>query len=87
MITRSVENRVFTATANRIGLERGVQFSGMSQVTSPRGEVLLRRGATEDGLFWVDIDPREADNKMITSRNHVLRDRRPEIYKMITQTS
>ena len=87
MITRSVENRVFTATANRIGLERGIQFSGMSQVISPRGEVLLRRGATEDGLFWVDIDPREADNKMITSRNHVLRDRRPEIYKMITQTS
>lgn len=87
MRTRSIENRVFTATANRTGLERGVQFSGMSQVTSPKGEVLLRRGGTEEGLFWTDIEPHEADNKMITQRNHVLKDRRPEIYTMLTKTS
>jgi predicted amidohydrolase len=87
MRTRSIENRVFTATANRTGLERDVQFSGMSQVTNPRGEVLLRQGGTEEGLFWVDIDPLEADDKMITSRNHVLRDRRPEVYTILTKTS
>lgn len=87
MRTRSIENRVFTATANRTGLERGVQFSGRSQVTSPKGDILLRRGATDEGLFWVDVDPSEADNKMITTRNHVLRDRRPEVYTILTKTS
>jgi len=87
MRTRSIENRVFTATANRTGLERDVQFSGMSQVTSPKGEVLLRRGVTDQGLFWVDIEPRDSDNKMITARNHVLKDRRPETYTLLTRPS
>ena len=87
MITRSVENRVFTATANRIGRERSMTFSGVSQVTSPRGEVLVRVGAMDEGLFWVDVNPSDADDKMITEYNHVLNDRRPMIYKRLTRVS
>jgi len=87
MITRSVENRVFTATANRIGTERGTTFSGVSQVTSPRGEVLVRGGANDEGLFWVDINPNDADDKMITEYNHVLNDRHPMVYRRLTRVS
>jgi len=80
MITRSIENRVFTATANRVGTERGVSFSGMSQITSPKGEVLLRLQEEKLKVAWADLDLSLARNKMITKRNDVLEDRCPSIY-------
>ncbi|MHA2161950.1 MAG: nitrilase-related carbon-nitrogen hydrolase, partial [Candidatus Thorarchaeota archaeon] len=55
MITRSIENRVFTATANRIGKERGILFSGGSQVTTPKGDVLLKLGSNEIDVAWIEI--------------------------------
>src|SRR5262249_55396179 len=47
MLTRSLENRVFSITANRTGSEpkpdgSTTTFTGRSQVVSPRGELLLR---------------------------------------------
>ncbi|UCE11133.1 MAG: hypothetical protein JSW61_04130 [Candidatus Thorarchaeota archaeon] len=87
MITRSIENRVFTLTSNRVGLERGIQFSGKSQVTSPKGEVLVRANSSGTSIDWVDIDLSLADDKMITKRNHVLKDRKPEMYGRLIDPS
>ncbi|MHA1388923.1 MAG: nitrilase-related carbon-nitrogen hydrolase [Candidatus Thorarchaeota archaeon] len=83
MITRSIENRVFTATASRVGMERNLHFLGASQVTDPRGHVLLSMDDVETGISWVDIDPAVADNKTITKRNDILNDRKPELYRRI----
>jgi predicted amidohydrolase len=83
MITRSIENRVFTATASRIGVERDLHFLGASQITDPRGHVLLSMDDKETGISWVDIDPAAADNKTITKRNDVLKDRKPSLYRRI----
>ncbi|MCF2136903.1 MAG: acyltransferase [Candidatus Thorarchaeota archaeon] len=80
MITRSIENGIFTATANRIGRERDLSFNGRSQITSNKGEVLVQMDEMETGIRWVDIDPAEADNKRLTDRNDLLKDRRPELY-------
>src|SRR5207244_10901716 len=48
MRTRSLENRVFTVTANRTGTEarRGgtVRFTGRSQIVDPDGRVAARAG-------------------------------------------
>ncbi|MFW9795107.1 MAG: nitrilase-related carbon-nitrogen hydrolase [Candidatus Thorarchaeota archaeon] len=85
MITRSIENHVFTATSNRIGTERKLTFSGFSQVTNPKGERLVQLDGNETGIIWVDIDPTLADNKMISKRNHVMNDRFPEMYWRLTQ--
>ena len=85
MITRSIENRVFTATANRIGTERKVSFSGHSQITSPKGQRLTSLDGEQIGIAWQDIEPSDADDKMITKRNHVIDDRRPDLYSKITQ--
>jgi predicted amidohydrolase len=83
MITRSIENRVFTATANRVGKERGLVFSGGSQITDMKGSRLTQMGQTEIGLAWAEIDPSLADDKAITERNDVLNDRRPSLYKRL----
>ncbi|MHA1771795.1 MAG: nitrilase-related carbon-nitrogen hydrolase [Candidatus Thorarchaeota archaeon] len=85
MITRSIENGVFTATANRIGIERNLSFNGRSQITSNKGEILVQMNETETGIRWVDIDPAEANNKRLTERNDLLNDRRPEIYSRLTR--
>ncbi len=85
MTARSVENGVFTATANRFGQERGLRFTGQSQITNPRGEVLVSCISEGYMLAYVDIDPRLADDKMLTNYNDLLRDRRPELYGRLTR--
>ena len=86
MITRSIENSVFTATANRVGRERDVEFSGNSQITSKIGTRLATISGTKVGLAFADIDPFSADDKAITKRNDVISDRRPELYTRIVRT-
>ncbi len=85
MITRSIENRVFTVTANRTCTERGVKFSGRSQITDVKGNRLCQMSNDEIGVASTIIDPLLADDKSITVRNDVLSDRRPDLYTSITQ--
>ena len=80
MVTRSVENRVFTATANRCGQDRELSLSGLSQITAPNGSLLAQASPDLPGIVSAALDPADADNKWITEQNHVLLDRRPEMY-------
>ncbi len=84
MVTRSIENRVFTVTGNRIGAEQldtdSLDFTGRSQVTDPFGKVLYRAPKDKTELHVLEIDPDLALNKNITNRNHLIWDRRPEFY-------
>ena len=80
MKVRSVENRVFTASSNRIGRERWFPFSGGSQITNPRGKGLLKMKRDESGVGWIDIEPNDADNKMISDVNHLLDGRNVSVY-------
>ncbi len=86
MITRSIENGVFTITANRTGIdklgEKSLTFTGMSQVTDPKGNVLIQAGIDEEVVSFVDIEPRKAREKCITEKNHLLKDRRKKFYKI-----
>jgi predicted amidohydrolase len=84
MLTRSLENAVFSVTCNRIGADRRPQgtlaFTGRSQIVGPRGDLLHRAPKTRERIHVVEIDPAAARDKKITPRNHLLRDRRPEFY-------
>lgn len=73
-------NRVFIVTANRIGSEKDLLFTGQSIITNPKGEVLAKAGKLEEILF-VDIEPELARDKMITSMNDAFKDRRTDIYE------
>lgn len=85
MFARSVENGVFSVTANRCGRDARpfgeLGFTGLSQILSPAGECLARAGADADEVIVADIDPTMADGKMITRTNHLLHDRRPDRYR------
>jgi len=76
-----VQNRVFIITANRLGVERGVKFTGMSQVLSPTMEILASSGRTREEVRVVEIDPKEADSKRISNHNDLWSDRRIDLYQ------
>ncbi len=84
MVTRCLENRVFAATANRVGGERragmDLSFTGMSEVVAPDGAILARASGEHEEVLVVDIDPSRADDKAITPTNDLFGDRRPEVY-------
>lgn len=84
MITRSLENRVFTITASRTGSEQvgdvTLTFTGRSQIVSPRGERLAVAGPDEECVQTAVIDPNEARNKHVTARNDIFADRRTDLY-------
>lgn len=73
-------NRYFVVTANRIGTEKTLTFTGMSTIANPKGEVVFQAGAEEERVYVTEFLPEQADNKWITPRNHALEDRRPDCY-------
>lgn len=87
MRTRCLENGVFAVTCNRVGSEQDLTFTGQSQITGRKGEVLARSPETGTDVQIVDIDPTHADDKQLTPNNHRFTDRRPELYGRVTRTS
>jgi 5-aminopentanamidase len=86
MVTRAMENRVFTATVNRIGTEERaglrLTFTGGSRIVAPDGSVLSDGPAERAASGIVTIDLTLADVKRVTSHNDLLADRRPEFYRL-----
>ena len=76
----AMTNRLFIATANRIGSERDLTFTGASIVANPAGEVVGRASPTKPAVMMVEIDPEQARDKAMTPRNDAFGDRRPELY-------
>ena len=87
MVTRCLENRVFSITANRIGAEeRGgkpkLTYIGHSEIVSPQGEILHRASRDKEELSVAEIDPGEARSKSLNRYNDLLKDRRPTLYEL-----
>ncbi len=84
MVTRCLENKVFSATANRIGTEdRGghkFSFIGKSEIVTPKGEILTRLSNDASGISVVEINLDEALNKRLNEYNDVFEDRDEEGY-------
>ena len=85
MRTRSLENRVFSITANRIGTEtNGTMshtFTGQSQILGTRGEVLAKLPVDTCETATVMINPLLAFDKSVSPENDLVKDRRPEFYQ------
>ncbi len=79
----ALTNRVYVVTANRIGSEGELAFTGLSTIADPRGELLLQASPSEEEVGLVDIDIGLARDKQITSRNHLFADRRPLEYSRL----
>jgi len=86
MVTRCLENHVFSITANRIGREaRGgkkcLTYIGSSEIVDPQGRILHRASRDQEEVFALEIDPTQARNKILNPYNDLLRDRRTSLYE------
>lgn len=74
---RAIENQMFVAGVNKVGISQGVKLGGGSAVIDPWGEPLVA-GEDEEVLLTARIDLKEADK----ARSHipVIQDRRPDVY-------
>lgn len=86
MQTRSLENKIFTVTANRTGTEtRGedaLVFHGCSQITAQNGSILAQADEQFSGWVTADMEPEKALNKSFSKWNDIFTDRRPETYEL-----
>lgn len=73
-------NRVFVVQADRTGPERGIEWAQASVICDPAGRLLAGpvQGAA---ILRATCDLAIARDKSLGSRNDVLADRRPELYK------
>jgi len=51
----------------------------------PKGEILVQASQTAEEVRIKKIDLNLARDKMITTRNNILADRRPEEYSLLTE--
>ena len=84
--TRAVENAIFFAMANRVGVEGPATFLGHSQVVGPDGERLVC-GDEEEALLVCDVDLEQARAKNREQggglyRLDIMNERRPELYTL-----
>ena len=91
MRTRSIENHLFTATADRVGTEarggkRALTYIGQSQITDPRGQLLYRAAATGEAVGVAWIDPGQAADKRINQYNDLWETRRPRLYRPLASS-
>ncbi len=84
---RALTNRVYVVTANRIGTEGDLTFTGQSTLAGPRGEILLQASPSEEEIGVIDLDVSLARDKRITARNHIFGDRRPDLYSSLLKTA
>ncbi len=85
MLTRSLENSVYSITANRTGKDivnnKELFFTGQSQVVDTKGNILFRLDEVEDSIKLVDIEPNISNNKDINEFNNLINDRITKYYK------
>lgn len=78
-------NRVFVVTANRVGREGHLFFTGLSTIADARGNIVIQASRDHEELGIVDIDISDARDKKITERNDLFLDRRPQEYIFLVE--
>ncbi len=86
--TRALENTLYYAAVNRVGVERACAFIGQSRICDPLGRTLAHANHTDEEILYADIDPEMSRRKHLirtAGSNEVNRiaDRRPELYQPI----
>ncbi|NHK27749.1 N-carbamoylputrescine amidase [Parvularcula flava] len=83
MIGHAVSNVVPVAAANRVGDEEGQVFYGTSFIANHRGDIMAELNRTETGFTMAEVDFDEMERARAAFG--FFRDRRPELYGVISQ--
>lgn len=78
---RAIENTVFLAYVNLVGIEDGLQFWGGSRIIAPNGDVTVQAKYDEEDLVVGKVDYADLDRAEIFVPT--LRDLRPELFERL----
>jgi predicted amidohydrolase len=82
---RALENTVFLAYVNLVGVEEGLQFWGGSRLVSPTGDVLAKAKYDEEDFVTCEVD--YTDIRPAETFIPTLRDLRPELFDELKKHS
>jgi predicted amidohydrolase len=82
---RALENHVYYAAVNRVGIEAGFHFIGMSRIADVNGDLLAASETDRAEILFAVIDPGRARQKRVVNipgeyEVDRVNDRRPEMY-------
>ena len=80
---RAIENTVFLAYVNLVGVENGLQFWGGSRIIAPSGSIITQAKYDEEDLVTGSID--YADLERTEAFVPTLRDLRPELFSSLKE--
>jgi len=80
---RAIENTVFLAYVNLVGVENGLQFWGGSRIIAPSGSIITQAKYDEEDLATGSID--YADLERTETFVPTLRDLRPELFNSLKE--
>lgn len=80
---RAIENTVFLAYVNLVGIEDGLQFWGGSRLIAPSGSIIVQAKYDEEDLAIGSINYK--DMKRVEVFVPTLRDLRPELFDSLKQ--
>jgi predicted amidohydrolase len=75
---RAIENQVYVAAVNRVGVDEGLAFGGASRLLDPFGVLVAEASENEETSLIGDVSREQLLE--VRSRLKVFADRRPEIY-------
>ena len=83
--TRAYENRVHLVAVDRVGIERGTRFIGLSKIVNAWGDTLAQGSADDEQIIYAGVSLAEARQKRVIFKPgefeiDVISDRRPELY-------
>ena len=82
---RAIENNVFLAYVNLVGIEDGLQFWGGSRIISPSGSIITKAKYDEEDFVVGEIDIK--DVRHVAAFVPTIRDLRPELYEQLKRSS
>ena len=80
---RAIENTVFLAYVNLVGVENGLQFWGGSRLIAPNGNIITQAKYDEEDVTIGNVD--YADLERIETFVPTLRDLRPELFNSLKE--
>lgn len=84
-VARAVENTVFLAYVNLVGIENGLQFWGGSRLIAPNGKIIVQAKYNEEDMIIGTVD--YSSIKPVEAFVPTLRDIRPEIFQELKEQS
>ncbi|MFH1328271.1 MAG: carbon-nitrogen hydrolase family protein [Candidatus Bathyarchaeota archaeon] len=83
--SRAIENGIWLIESDRPKSEEyPMIYPGHSFIMDPRGNMIAEASEDKEEIIYADIAPKEARNKKIGLRNDLFKDRRPELYRLLT---